>query len=343
MVQPLAPCCGRIDLKLNVAASMPIVDGEAFLQTELSRLLIEAGRCRFRASGSCMHPSIMPGDDLYIGLKGIAEISVGEIAVFRRGWRLLSHRVIGSGADSRGPFIITRPDSLMQGEGDDGPSYEKDILGVVTSIVRKGRPASTCPTKPTFFADIHAILNKNILHAWFFLTPTLIKISTFMQQSYPYGYVARQFFRLSGQNIHYHYHLPHRLCKSIIYRNISPDDLGFALSNEFKGRIDHWILTIYLGNDPTPSASAIFVCHQEGCPYAGWWLGNLWIRFRYRGMGLEKILLAKAEKVLFSLGITELKVRAFIETDKARLSSLGFQKVVERGNENFIKKINGEG
>jgi hypothetical protein len=60
-------------------------------------------------------------------------------------------------------------------------------------------------------------------------------------------------------------------------------------------------------------------------------------------MGLEKILLAKAEKVLFSLGITELKVRAFIETDKARLSSLGFQKVVERGNENFIKKINGEG
>jgi hypothetical protein len=46
------------------------------------------------------------------------------------------------------------------------------------------------------------------------------------------------------------------------------------------------------------------VRRPAGCPYEGWWVDGISARVRYRGLGLERILLAKAREILGRCGAT---------------------------------------
>ena len=105
---------------------------------ELGKVLTERGKIR-----SCLrellYSSIRPGDTLHIDPRDIAQIEVGDVAIFRRGNSLFGHRTISKGTDKDRDrtYIITRPDRT--GQGDDGPTYDQDVLGVVAHIERKGK------------------------------------------------------------------------------------------------------------------------------------------------------------------------------------------------------------
>lgn len=40
------------------------------------------------------------------------------------------------------------------------------------------------------------------------------------------------------------------------------------------------------------------------CPFAGWWVDDLQVRVRYRGVGFAEDLINKAEKILARSGMT---------------------------------------
>jgi hypothetical protein len=110
--------------------------GLAVRCVELGRLLIEKKKMRLRASGRCMYPCIRSGDALQVRACTLADIVVGDVAVYRRNDRLFAHRVIRKGVNADGAFMVTRPDTALS--GDDGMTFDRDVLGVVESLERGG-------------------------------------------------------------------------------------------------------------------------------------------------------------------------------------------------------------
>lgn len=106
-------------------------------------VLRSAGRLRLRVTGWSMLPAVMPGDTLIIdrvkgGQQVSAEISRGDIVLFRRDRRLFAHRVVSTPGD----HFITQGDAMPH---HDPPVAASELLGKVSLIVRKGR----CLQPPT--------------------------------------------------------------------------------------------------------------------------------------------------------------------------------------------------
>jgi len=94
------------------------------------------GEARLAASGSSMLPSIRPGDVLEVHREGMAGISIGDIVVFEREARLVTHRVVEKVGGSERTLLITRGDALRV---PDPPVSPEELLGRVTAILRGGR------------------------------------------------------------------------------------------------------------------------------------------------------------------------------------------------------------
>ena len=112
-------------------------DSLVLASLELGKILADRRATTFRARGTCMYPSIHPNDILHIDSRSVKEVAVGDIAVCRRERFLFGHRTIDKGTHNGTHYIITRPDRMMQGS--DGPTYNNDVLGVVSSIDRNGK------------------------------------------------------------------------------------------------------------------------------------------------------------------------------------------------------------
>jgi len=108
------------------------------LERELAAEILERfSALRFVAYGSSMLPSIYPGDCLTVKSFGSLAPSCGNIVLCRRGDRFCVHRIVGisgEGADAR---YILRGDALLE---DDPPVLLRELLGRVTSVLRRGRP-----------------------------------------------------------------------------------------------------------------------------------------------------------------------------------------------------------
>ena len=103
---------------------------------ELQRLMLETGRLDLTGVGECMFPAVKPGDRLIPLEQPAADFQVGQVAVIRRSGVLFGHRVIEVGSDEHGAYIITQGDNNA---GNDGRSYDGDVLGVVRAVFRGGR------------------------------------------------------------------------------------------------------------------------------------------------------------------------------------------------------------
>jgi signal peptidase I len=102
----------------------------------VSEILRKFGRARMRVSGISMMPALRPGDLVSIERVTPREILRGEIIVFAREGRLITHRVItkqGVGADI---VLITRGDHT---HANDAPVSPHEFLGRVTSVDRGRR------------------------------------------------------------------------------------------------------------------------------------------------------------------------------------------------------------
>lgn len=120
---------------------MPTSDTPRIADSKLFSAACEAAldagaRVRFQAGGYSMRPNVLDGDTVEIAPAAEGGLKRGDIALTRRGEKLLLHRAVGRDGETGG--IVTRGDSMM---ADDAPA--EAVLGKVIAIERGRRKFST--------------------------------------------------------------------------------------------------------------------------------------------------------------------------------------------------------
>jgi signal peptidase len=92
---------------------------------------------RFVVRGTSMLPAIYPGDCLTVKSFGAAAPRRGDIVLSRRAGEFRVHRIVAILEGRPATLFVLRGDALT---GDDPPVPARDLLGRVTSIMRRGRP-----------------------------------------------------------------------------------------------------------------------------------------------------------------------------------------------------------
>jgi signal peptidase I len=116
-----------------MTSSQPFISQEHELKCELAaEVLRSSGRLRIQVTGWSMLPAIWPGDILVLESASPAEITEGDIVLFRRDRRLFAHRVVRRGEDQ----VQTRGDAMKYA---DAPIGKDELLGRLNHIVRNGK------------------------------------------------------------------------------------------------------------------------------------------------------------------------------------------------------------
>lgn len=90
------------------------------------------GEVQLQVLGGSMLPSIWPSDHLIVQRRDPVEIQPGQIILYLRNGGLVAHRVVARD----GEWLVTRGDSLPRV---DAPVPANEIVGVIVSIIRRGR------------------------------------------------------------------------------------------------------------------------------------------------------------------------------------------------------------
>ncbi len=293
---------------------------------DLGKLFVDKKMVTFTALGTCMYPCIRQGDIIYIQPKSVEEIQVGEVAVYRRNNRLFSHRAIAKGRDEKRAYVITRPDTAKY--GDDGPTFNGDILGVVARVERGGKIAS--PVKRDY-GLIEKIWFGFCLKCFYFkrfLLQTTVFLAAFLQQFKLYRLAAGVFFQSLNKDMTFVFSIPaYSRVTDKFYRKISEEELCGLISDNNDGRISKW--TVALKIDSKETASMSFLLKPKSCEFCGWWLISAAIRIRHRRTIVEKALLDKVDGLLKQAGISDIFAGVFRKPEPERmfLRSLGFKPI----------------
>ena len=112
-------------------------DARTQLKHDLAlEVLNSTGEARLPVTGTSMLPALWPGDVVEVRRQSMAETLPGEIVVFDRDGRLLTHRVVGKVDAPEGVLLIARGDALRRPDPAINP---EELLGRVTAIWRGGR------------------------------------------------------------------------------------------------------------------------------------------------------------------------------------------------------------
>ena len=107
------------------------------LGCELAAEVLHAfGRLRLRATGASMLPAVWPGDILSVRSLVAGEALPGDIVVFRRAGRLVTHRVVERTICQGRIQWVTCGDRVGR---HDAPISSQELLGRVTAIERGSR------------------------------------------------------------------------------------------------------------------------------------------------------------------------------------------------------------
>lgn len=268
---------------------------------ELGRVLADRGKVTFRAQGMCMFPCVQLGDLLHIESRTIEQVQVGDIAVFRRDASLFGHRIIAKGTREGNLYIVTRPDRTKQ--GDDGPTYGDDMLGVVTAIERRGARMPLHPQSLRGIASLRAA-------GWEWWNwdacPHLIERIAALQHRASYRRITSAWWSVARLRISFIVRVPLNASQSHdLYRELSPTAFDVSQSSWQGKPVMRWMLALHLNGARPPAASATINWHPEGCPRgAGWRVDEMQMRARYRGAGLDEAIIAQAEAILARSGMT---------------------------------------
>lgn len=262
---------------------------------DLGKFLAETGRVAFKASGTCMYPSLRPGDILHIAPRGAGDVQVGEIAVVRRERRFFGHRAVGKGEDAGGPFIVTRPDRSPCGS--DEPVHDPDVLGVVTDIERGGKFHKAPRASASRLAKIAAAPSLALVALTQTARESAGEAALSLQELGLYRRLAAAFFAATKGRYVISVRMPLRPHLDMVLSRVVKGDAVDTLDlRGGEGPPDSF--TISIEEQGRPAGSLSFFRRHDGCPNKGWWLSGAKVRVRYRGMGLARILFAKAGEIL---------------------------------------------
>lgn len=291
---------------------------------ELKEVLLEKKMVKFYAKGICMFPCIRPRDILYIKQKNAEKIKAGDIAVYRGLNQLFAHRTVKKGKDNGRDYIFTRPDTIRY--GNEGPIFDKDILGVLSYIERKGQILSTEKKDYNSAAKLFFNICFKGYHFCGRLFRIIISFAVYMQQFKIYRMITNFLFTRLNKKIDFSIQVPlNSKTTNRFYRIISPEE--FAKGKEY---ISKWTVKMSVNSKPAASLSCIF--KPQNCPFSGWWLSEVRVRIRYRGTGVEEQLFQRVDELLKQSGVSEIFVsvskRAYLEQSMFKRS--GFREIVAR-------------
>jgi signal peptidase len=124
----------------HMATSEGQTAGKENVKVDLAaQALALAGTIRLRVTGASMLPAIWPGDVLTVRRRKSEELQAGDIAVLRRGGRLIAHRVIHKDKQS----VVVQGDAKLKA---DAPFRREDVFGSVVAVHR-GRKEVTVARK----------------------------------------------------------------------------------------------------------------------------------------------------------------------------------------------------
>jgi len=258
---------------------------------DIGRVLADRDGVTFRADGTCMYPTIRPGDVLRIQSRAAVDISPGDVVVCRRPTHLFCHRVVARGTEEGRAYIVTRQDRTP--DESDGPTFEENLLGVVVAIERGGKPVSLQPASAPwpllfyFALRLRLIeLRLRIILAW---TDVLPKVQT----NAFYRRMMRMWLALAHPQISYMVRLPMLALGDAVYRQLSPET--FSVQKDWRGRpVQRWTLLLHLNGSQKPAAWLTLTREAAG----QWLVDESFVSARYGGAGLDAMLQRKVEAIL---------------------------------------------
>lgn len=265
---------------------------------DIGRVLADRNGVTFRAKGTSMYPTIRAGDVLRIQSRAATDVSVGDIAVCRRPKYLFSHRVIGKGLEEGRAYIVTRPDRFRQGW--DELTFDENLLGVIVTITRNGKPVPLQPTVyplPVRCYYRMRVAFINVAERWqIWVTAVFARLA----HSKFYQFVARTWFVPARPLLRYTVSVPlNPTLGDGVYRRFDPD--AFDLRMQWKGRrIDRWTLMLHLNGAREPVARVTFARSAHAIDV--WRVAESHVHLRYRGAGLDDALFRKAQTVFARCG-----------------------------------------
>jgi len=211
---------------------------------------------------------------------------------------MIGHRVISKGEQEGRAYIVTRPDTTL--DGSDGPTFDENLLGVVVAIERRGNAVPLQPVNYPWLVRACLTLRLELLttlsQASTWLTGVLAKV----QDSMAYRYFARGFLRLSRPPISYSVRLPMPVLGDAVYRQLTVE--AFDVRTDWRGRpVERWSLIMHLNNDSQPAAWMTFAHDAAN----SWHACESFVRPRFRGAGLEEALERKAAAIILREHDTE--------------------------------------
>jgi hypothetical protein len=238
-----------------------------------------------------MYPTIRPGDILHIQSRAVVDVSVGDIAVSRRQGVLFAHRVISKGTEEGRACVVTRPDRAEA--GNDAPTFDEGLLGMVVAIERRGRRMPLHPSTDSWPVRGILSLRLALTEALSSALPRLAQMLEKIQATALYRLMASSWPTLVRPCISYRVRLPMPTMGGAVYRELAPE--GLDLQADWKGRpVTRWTLTLHLNGRRQAAAWATFARDSV----TGWRMIESFESARYRGTGLDEMLFRQAMAIL---------------------------------------------
>lgn len=272
---------------------------------EIGKVLASRKGNRFRAQGYCMYPLIRPGDMLHIEPREVSEIAVGDIAVFRKNGNLIGHRTIAKKLSNGVPCIVTRPDTATH--GDDGPTADEHVLGIISSIKRNGKLIDPAKRQYSWFQRKVTALNLQRLE----LKLELLRLIASQQNLGWYHFFAQTFFSFFSSRLNFTVLIPFagKWETGIVHR-VRIEEFDVASKTWQSSKIKKWRLVLSMGDAQCPIAHGSFAKLPSACPAGpGWYLQEVQVRQRYHGAGFEKLLVQKGKEILARSGMELLQTK----------------------------------
>jgi hypothetical protein len=268
---------------------------------EIGKAIAARGRLTMKAAGTCMYPNVRQGDYLLIAPASADELTAGDIAICRKPSYMFAHRVVDKGRDEEGrPYIITRADRNQT--GNDGKTYDENLLGRVARIERKGE---LVPIASQEYSLAERLFHEAVLNIKLFMNELKFGLAGTVQDMCLYKSLGRIWWMFATGHAEYSVHIPLNPGNSRLFeKKIRIDDFdGEYIQLQGGKHIDIWKLVMSLKGQIHPAASLKLIRSPEGCVKAGWWVDDMQIRLRYRGTSIEKALIEKVEGILKNYGM----------------------------------------
>lgn len=304
-------------------------------------ILIKGKSIRFQARGWSMRPFIQDGDFITVSPTEHSSIKIGDVIFYSTVEdKLIAHRVIHK-QKQNGHLTI-----WAKGDASFGPPEKIDIqnvLGKVSALERNGQKqrldTNLFQIKGLLLAGI-APLSKWIYPAgsvWrrFGLRPLSIILEK-LQNLNIYKILARKIinknvsYQITPSNNTYSFLQSYRLENRQRLKN-QADNSSYGHKNyeDFDCRIAARRKNKIIGD------VTIADFPERHFPFEGWWLFDLHVNWKYRGMGIGEKLITMATKIANENNASEIKLLTFEDAMPAKnlYQKLGFRQI-------FIPELN---